>query len=309
MINFAVLHKELRQKLQGWMAFSILCGYLLIAAIITFFVIIINKKTLLCEIGNSLTLGLFIFQSFAIMLISITLASIMISQERGKQTYETLLSSPVSRLNIIFGKLAAHWFFLSAVVISVFGPGAICILLGGVNLTDLLALYLILLMSALLWGAFGIYFSSIFKKTYSAIFVAVIFILAMLFATGIFAEIKGISAFFFPFSAGWAISKHTEFFWFNIKIPLLPIFIFIQFVIISLLINESVRRLYLKDLKIFSVIRKSLWAGLWIFSLVLSLGFADTLMRSGWGLFGGIIAKQYIFLLIISIVSLPVICG
>lgn len=119
-------------------------------------------------------------QAVLLMFIVPSMSSTAISSEREKQTLEVLLSSKMSSLSIIVGKLVSS---VSKVIMLIFltlPVYAITFLIGGVNIENLFQLSLFLIVTTFFIGSVGIFFSTVFKSSKgatAATYGAVLFIL------------------------------------------------------------------------------------------------------------------------------------
>lgn len=114
-------------------------------------------------------IGTFIFlmivQFALISIISPTIASGAISSEREKQTLDILLTTDMSFLSIITGKLGAS---LSKIILLIISSTPIFVFLLsyiGINTLGIFGILIINIVAATFVGAIGIYYSTRFKKT------------------------------------------------------------------------------------------------------------------------------------------------
>lgn len=106
-----------------------------------------------------------IVQTVLLLFIVPSLSSSAISSEREKQTLEVLLSSKMSSLSIIMGKLFSS---VSKVVLLIFLSLPIyglSFLIGGVNFSSLVELSIFLIVTAFFVASIGIFFSTYLKST------------------------------------------------------------------------------------------------------------------------------------------------
>ena len=107
-------------------------------------------------------------QCFLLMFIVPSMTSTLISSEREKQTLEVLLSSKISTLQIVLGKLfsvVSKMIILIFLSLPVYG---ITFLIGGIKLQYLFYLSIFLIVSTIFIGAIGIFFSTIIKSSKGA---------------------------------------------------------------------------------------------------------------------------------------------
>lgn len=92
-----------------------------------------------------------------------------ISGERERQTYEILVITPLRARRIVLGKLGSIFLFLLLLIMTSLPLQSVAFLFGGVAFLELLISTLVLVITALAFGAFGLYISSLNRKTMTAI--------------------------------------------------------------------------------------------------------------------------------------------
>ena len=103
---------------------------------------------------------------FGLVLFAIpALTSASISGEREKQTLEILLTTNISPIKIITGKLASSISMLVLLAISSLPVLGLVFSIGGISLNDLLIFVLLIVVTAIYVGSIGMFFSTLFKKT------------------------------------------------------------------------------------------------------------------------------------------------
>ncbi|MGB8455698.1 MAG: ABC transporter permease subunit [Anaerocolumna sp.] len=120
-----------------------------------------------------------------------------ISGEREKQTLEILLTTKMTPLQIILGKLTSSISMMIFLAFSSLPILAIVFTIGGVTLKDFIEFILLVVVTAVFIGSIGIFFSTLFKKTTSAtvstygiLLVLGLGTLAVLWAIRLIIEIK-----------------------------------------------------------------------------------------------------------------------
>ncbi len=135
---------------------------------------------------------------FGLVLFAIpALTSASISGEREKQTLEILLTTNVSPLKIITGKLASSISMMVLLAISSLPILGLVFSIGGVSLKDLLAFVLLIIVTAIFVGSIGMFFSTLFKKTtlatvstYGALLFLTLGTLAILWGVSVIYELN-----------------------------------------------------------------------------------------------------------------------
>jgi ABC-type transport system involved in multi-copper enzyme maturation permease subunit len=106
---------------------------------------------------------------FCLVLFSVpALTAGAIAGEREKQTLEILLTTKLSPIQIIMGKLASSISMMILLAFSSLPVLALVFSVGGVTLKDFAEFMLLIIVTAIYIGSIGIFFSALFKKTTSA---------------------------------------------------------------------------------------------------------------------------------------------
>ncbi len=102
-----------------------------------------------------------------------------ISGEKERKTYELLLSSPLRPGAILLGKWLASLSHLTLLIFCSLPIVMLCLPLGGISLYEVLAAYIALIASVMLFGMIGLTSSSMFRRTSASLVVSYIAILPM----------------------------------------------------------------------------------------------------------------------------------
>ena len=103
----------------------------------------------------------FIFYTLAalITLIAPALTASSIVGERQRQSFDLLVTTPLTANHLLIGKLLSSIAFLGMLLILSLPASALCILLGGATLTDVFRVYFLLAVDGIVLAAIGLYFS------------------------------------------------------------------------------------------------------------------------------------------------------
>ncbi|WP_326513079.1 ABC transporter permease [Clostridium intestinale] len=101
-------------------------------------------------------------------MISPTLTASAICGERERGTLDILLSTKMSPLSIILGKLLASLSKVVLLIIASTPVFAITLSLGGVSIINIIQMILLYIMTAIFCGSVGLFFSSVLKSTKSS---------------------------------------------------------------------------------------------------------------------------------------------
>jgi ABC-type transport system involved in multi-copper enzyme maturation permease subunit len=174
----AVGVKELRGRMRGRRAFVILTIYLLLLGGFAWMVELIMERNVSTGFGSSTYAGASIGQGiFAALLMLETLQVAFlapsatagaISLEREKRTLELLVVTPISSIAIVLGKLLSALVYVWLLIAASIPLTAVVFVYGGVAPDDVLRGYLVLIVTALGLGSFGLFCSSLVKRTQAA---------------------------------------------------------------------------------------------------------------------------------------------
>ncbi|MBE6052301.1 MAG: ABC transporter [Clostridium sartagoforme] len=109
-----------------------------------------------------------VIQAILLMFIVPSLTATSICSEREKQTLDILLSTRLSPLQIILGKLSASSLKVIMLVICTIPLYAICGLIGGVKISNILLLTGSFIINTIFVGAIGVFISSYSKTSKAA---------------------------------------------------------------------------------------------------------------------------------------------
>ena len=113
------------------------------------------------KLANLFFLGQYVIAS----LMAPSFAAGAVTGEKERSTYEMLLASPLRPGAIILGKIIASLTHLILFVVASVPIMVLCLPLGGLSVYEVLAAYLGLLISIILFGSISIFCSSYFSKT------------------------------------------------------------------------------------------------------------------------------------------------
>ena len=192
-----IMVKELRSRMRGRRAFVVLTVYLALLALITYGVYLVvapnvrdtglgagvGQANASAIIGQSIFSVLSIFQLILVCFIAPAFTAGQISLEREKQTLDLLVSTPMRPGAIVIGKLAAALAFVVLMIVAAIPITAIVLMYGGASVGDIVRQQLVLLSSALVLGAIGLFFSAWLKRTQAATVLTYIVMLALTLGT------------------------------------------------------------------------------------------------------------------------------
>jgi len=109
-----------------------------------------------------------IIQAILLMFIVPSLTSTAICAEREKQTLEVLLSSKMSSLSIIIGKLLSSTSRVILLIICTIPIYSITFFIGGINLGNVLELSMLFIVATIFVGSIGVFISTFVKTSRAA---------------------------------------------------------------------------------------------------------------------------------------------
>lgn len=175
-----VLARELLVNLRTTRAFALQLAYALALGAVVYFAWPAGPNAgAMVSAGASRNLFrlFFLGQFFLLCLLAPTFAAGSITGEKERKTYELLLASPLEPAMILFGKLLSSMTYIVLLVFSSLPLMILCYLLGGIALSEIARVYLVLILSAGTFGLLSVACSSIFKRTSSALLVSYLLIL------------------------------------------------------------------------------------------------------------------------------------
>jgi ABC-type transport system involved in multi-copper enzyme maturation permease subunit len=192
----AVGTKELRGRMRGRRAFAILTLYLILLAIFSWGIYEYQRNAvsmsqnsfggfgvapvaLSAQIGQALFTGLLLMETLLVAVLAPAFTTGAISLEREKQTLDLLVTTPISSLGLVIGKLGSALAYVFLLIFASLPMAAVVFLFGGVGPDDLLRAYVLLVCFAIGFGAIGLFISAAVKRTQVATVLTYLTILAL----------------------------------------------------------------------------------------------------------------------------------
>lgn len=184
-----VLQRELLVNLRTKRAFVLLGLYQLLLATVVIAAWPSDQRLDLTSNPPSATklVNLFFLGQYVIAsLMAPSFAAGTVAGEKERKTYEMLLASPLRPGAIVLGKMVASLTHIGMLIIGSLPIIVLCLPLGGVSVYEVLAAYLGLIISVILFGAIGVMASSYFPRTSSALVVSYLAILPLVIGACLF---------------------------------------------------------------------------------------------------------------------------
>lgn len=164
-----LLHKELRQRMRSGRTVLGLSMYLLIIGAVAFVFMYLNVQGQTLLLQPARTAELFTFLSYLqLALISFVtpgVAAGVISGERERQTLSVLLTTPLLPASVIFTKWVTSISFLSLLMIMTLPLYSIVFLFGGVAPSQVLAVFILQLITLGAIAGASIFWSTFIQRT------------------------------------------------------------------------------------------------------------------------------------------------
>jgi ABC-2 type transport system permease protein len=185
----AVSVKELRGRMRGRRAFVILTIYLVLLAGFAWMVELIAEQGFrsarfggsssfaTSAIGQAIFAALLMLETLQVAFLAPAATAGAVSLEREKQTLELLIATPISSLAIVVGKLFSALIYVWLLIAASIPLTAVVFVYGGVAPEDILRGYIVLIVTALGLGSFGLFASSLVRRTQAATAISVFTVL------------------------------------------------------------------------------------------------------------------------------------
>jgi ABC-type transport system involved in multi-copper enzyme maturation permease subunit len=217
----AVSIKELRGRMRGRRAFAVLTVYLLLLGLFSFAIYVYLKQqaalnitpisdpgiprdfpgfpggpvtlpgaqtlangtALSAGIGHGIFSGLLLVETLLVLVLAPAFTTGAISLEREKQTLDLLVTTPLSTLGMVIGKLFSALSYVFLLIIASIPFASLVFVFGGVGPEDLVRAYVFLLALAFGMGAMGLFISALVKRTQTATVATFVIVLLLTFGT------------------------------------------------------------------------------------------------------------------------------
>jgi ABC-2 type transport system permease protein len=190
----AISVKELRGRMRGRRAFIIITVHLLLVAGFAWMVETLMERTFTggfgstfsasAEIGRALFIAMLVLLTLIVLVLAPASTAGAISLEREKQTLDLLATTPISSLAIVLGKLVSALSWILLLLLASIPVTALVFTFGGVGPDDMVKGYVVLLVTALFYGAVGLFVSALVKRTQAATVINLVTVIALTAGTG-----------------------------------------------------------------------------------------------------------------------------
>ncbi len=197
LLDNPIIAKELKSRMRGKQGATLITVYLVLIAIFIIIVYLILKSDgsisngdpgFLQKMGKTLFGVVVLSELLMIGFIGPALTSGAIASERERQTFDLLRVSLLSPRDLLVGKLGSSVMYLLLLILTAIPLQSLAFIIGGVGAAEVIISIVILVVSAFLFCALGLYFSAIAKRvltatilSYAAILLPVIIVAALFF--------------------------------------------------------------------------------------------------------------------------------
>ena len=134
-------------------------------------------------IGQGLFAALLLLMTLQVVFLAPASTAGAITLEREKQTLELLVTTPISSLAIVIGKLLSALIYVFLLIAASIPLMAVVFVFGGVGPEDVVRGYIVLIVAALGLGSFGLFCSSLVKRTTASTAITIFGVLAITIGT------------------------------------------------------------------------------------------------------------------------------
>ncbi len=167
-----VMVKELRGRMRGLRGFAIITVFLGLMSFFTLLLYLLRVPqggvVVTGELGRLLFIGVLFIELMLIIFIVPALTAGAITSERERKTYDLLQTTLITKATFVVGKMQSALGYIVLLLLSAIPLQSIAFLFGGVSESEMILALLVLAVSAIALGAFGMFFSSITERTLSA---------------------------------------------------------------------------------------------------------------------------------------------
>jgi len=167
-----VMLKELRGRMRGVRGFAIITIFLSLMSFFTILLYLLQVPSggvvVTGELGRLLFIGILFIELMLIIFIVPALTAGAITSERERKTYDLLQTTLITKASFVVGKMESALGYIMLLLLSAIPLQSIAFLFGGVSESELILALVVLTVSAITLGAFGMFFSSVTDRTLSA---------------------------------------------------------------------------------------------------------------------------------------------
>lgn len=167
--------KELRGRMRGPRAFIVLTAYVALMSVFTvvlYFIYSASQSMTLSTtggaIGKLIFAGLVAVELFLVCFIAPAFTAGAISGERERRTFNLLRTTLLPARKLVVGKLLSALAYIVLLLLVAVPLQSLAFLMGGISIEEVLLSVELLLVTAIGYGAVGLFFSAITRRTLTA---------------------------------------------------------------------------------------------------------------------------------------------
>ncbi len=176
LIRNPVVFKELRGRMRGARAHTVLTVYLVLLSVFAVLIYVtvtesttsISGQATVGEIGRTLFGGVVAIEMLLVAFIAPAFTAGAISGEREHQTFELLRTTLLPAYSLVLGKLLSSMAYVVLLLLAAIPLQSIAFFFGGVTETEMILAFVVLMVTALLFSSIGVFFSARAQRTLSA---------------------------------------------------------------------------------------------------------------------------------------------
>ncbi|MGI6412769.1 MAG: ABC transporter permease [Syntrophomonadaceae bacterium] len=177
-----ILGKEFRSRMRNWKSPLIISLYLSALGLTALGYYWIEYNNFYYagfgpDVGPQIYVVLAVFQLLLVSFVTPAFTAGVINGERERQTFDLLICTTLSSSSIVLNKLLASISYILLLIFASLPVFGIVYLFGGVLLSEIARVFGVYLMTALTFGAIGIFCSAVFKRTQISMVVSYITVL------------------------------------------------------------------------------------------------------------------------------------
>lgn len=196
-----IIVKEIRSRMRGPRAFITLTVMLVAMGGLMYGLLQIilasarYTSVLSPQVGQALFASLAFLLLFMIAAVTPAVTAGAISGEKEKQTYEMLMSTPLSPASILWGKLVSALSYVLLLLFAAIPLASVVFIFGGVAVRDMIKALIVLLVVAASYGVLGLFFSALLgrtgRATVASFLTVIILMIGPIFVAGLVGVLRG----------------------------------------------------------------------------------------------------------------------
>ncbi len=166
-----VIVKELRGRMRGWRAATVLVVYLVVLSGISWLVYLATRDMSRAlspessQVGKILFGTLVVFQTIMVSLLTPAFTAGAITSEREQKTYDLLMTTLLPARSVILGKLGSALAYVVLLILAIAPLESLAFMFGGVSPEEIILSQVVMLAAAVLFASVGIFWSSALRSS------------------------------------------------------------------------------------------------------------------------------------------------